>query len=337
MGAALKTCKKFVLDDAETSQAAPSDSYFGPVDGPVLRLRVDWNPIRASSGTWVCPFSLTDEILVEALDVQPRGWEPLRWRHQRYKKDVDGESGPAKAAAGSRFSVPKHSVRVRVGRAWYMLQAAVLPEDRTMANAMVDIIDSKDTAAFVNHFNGHVRRTAQGADADKDSRDDQGPLVRVCAPIACCVLETAIPQLAGTTVGEVVTLAPYSAMEVNKFVYDGSQEFLEVPQALFHFAAWLSGGRDLLYDLQGTEGEDGEVLLIDPCVLRTPKVGIKDLFKRGADAKAGEPGDFMGPTPERFDQLHVHCGPLCKTFDPERRGPKARKVCGLDVKCGLRK
>mmetsp|Transcript_14280 Transcript_14280/g.32419 ORF Transcript_14280/g.32419 Transcript_14280/m.32419 type:complete len:342 (-) Transcript_14280:88-1113(-) len=339
MGTALATCKKLLLEDAEHLQGRGSDGYYTYSNGPQLRLRVDWNPIRESLGARCCPFSLTDEIVVEALDVRaPRGWEPLSWRHEHYLKErnanKENQQSKPTMPSGPRYSVPKRYTRARIGRAWYLLQVAVAPEDRTMEHVKADIIDSKDAAAYAHHFNAHLRRSAGHDDFEQtETVDNSVPIVQVCAPIGCCVLETAIPQLAGSRAGEVVTLAPYPSMEVNKFVFDGQQEFLELPQAFFHFVTWLSGGKEMVYDLQGFEGDEGEVLLIDPCVLRPPKVGVKEFLNPLSSEKSATMD--VGPSPERFDQLHRRCGPLCQTFDPERRGPRGRKMCGLDVKCGM--
>jgi len=353
MGNALTSCTKCFLEEVEFFQEGPH--FLAPSSGPYFRLRVDWNPIRASEAARVCPFSLTDEVVVEALDLcGPRGWQPLQWRHERYKQEKaksskwspdDSTSGASKMPEGSRFRIPKRFARARIEKQWYLMQVALAVEDRTMTNVKADIIDSRDAAIFAQRFNHHLRqKMAESGEIQIGVDHDSVPSVQICAPIGCCVLETALPQMAGSVHGEVVTLTPYPSHEVTKFVFDGTEEFLELPQAFFHYVAWATGGREMVYDLQGVEYEEAKVLLVDPCVLRMQRPGVRDLLapmvqhrdmsRNSRSSEISYPYD-TDALQERFDQLHRQCGPLCKIFDPDCRGPRGRKVCGMDVQCKI--
>mmetsp|Transcript_125452 Transcript_125452/g.250365 ORF Transcript_125452/g.250365 Transcript_125452/m.250365 type:complete len:348 (+) Transcript_125452:70-1113(+) len=347
MGSILSTCHH-LLQDGSIPQAGMLNNYVAKEGGPQLRLRVVWNPIRETAAAVLSPFRLTDELLVEALDVQGlRNCQLLGLRHEQYILDCQAPPGHqlGHTPGGARCSIPKFVTRAKIGDAWYLLGMAALPEDRTMSNVKIDITDSKEVADYALKFNAHLAKMdelANGGGHDGKSREEFGassssvPRVLVCAPIACSVVETPLPRMLGGRDNEVVSLTPYPDEDVSKFIFDGVlEEFQEVPQSFFHHAACMSGGEELLFDLQGCEREEGEFLLVDPCIWRKPKKkGIKELLSTAmADPEQAEVGDLG--VEDRFGRLHRYCGPLCKTFDPDRRGPRAHRVCGLDTNCGL--
>mmetsp|Transcript_97659 Transcript_97659/g.209548 ORF Transcript_97659/g.209548 Transcript_97659/m.209548 type:complete len:337 (+) Transcript_97659:120-1130(+) len=329
---ALTTCKKFLIEEAICLYQERPDGLIQNAGYPPLRLRVDWNPIRESMGTLLSPFSLTDELVVEALDIRlSKGWEVLTWRHDRHQKESQLQ-GKVPFPQGPRFSVPKRYTRAKIGKSWYLLQVAIAPEERIMERVKEDIVDAKDVASYAHSFNTHLVRASGGNEDTKTGVDeDQVPRVMICAPVAVSVIESTIPQIVG---GEVMLLCPLPAEDLRKFVFDGSEDFLEMPQAFFHYSTWFSGGREMLFDLQGAESDDGDVLLVDPCVLRAPKPGVVDMLRPLVESKLGVQGQGDPDlSEERFDMLHRRCGPLCKTFDPDRKGARGRKMCGLG--CGM--
>merc|ERR1712093_4361 len=101
---------------------------------------------------------------------------------------------------------------------------------------------------------------------------------------------------------------------------DGSEEFKELPQAFFHYAAWSSGGHELVADLQGVQAADGGILLIDPCVLRKAPPSVADLVGAVAPIAALVSKDQTDGVEGRFNLLHPKCAQMCKTFDPQRMG-----------------
>merc|ERR1740138_1419287 len=183
------------------------------------------------------------------------------------------------------------------------------PEQRTKANAEADLKEAFDAAAHAFRFNMAMARTCLDCEASAM------PGIKVCAPVACTVIGGKAAEFARP--GETVLLTWYPAQTVQKFVFDGSEEFLELPQAFFHYTAWSSGGQEQIGDLQGVDDGD-DVLLINPLVLRTAQ--------SAADTEVAC---------RRFDAWHPRCGPMCRGFDPTRRARECRRHCGLGVpSCG---
>merc|ERR1712190_8484 len=75
----------------------------------------------------------------------------------------------------------------------------------------------------------------------------------------------AVPDVVNA--GEAVSLVAFPSPVMKKFVFEGGEDFLELPQAFFHYVAWLSGGREFVGDIQGMQ-DDHDVLIVDPVVLR---------------------------------------------------------------------
>lgn len=304
-----------------------------------LRLRVDISFIRESWGALICPFSLTDEMTIEAIEPSA-GLEPLCHRYTRFvreqgkhnmwsaKDSQRPRSSSPRWPTGPRWSLPQRYARARIGGCWFLLQVAVDPEHRTQEYVRSDIQDAHDAASYADKFNTFVVRSQSGKE-DVSACDFSMPRVLVCAPVGCTVLGQGIRGFVNA--GEKVLLSPYPCPEVKKFVFDGNEEFLELPHAYFHHSFWSSGGRELICDLQGSETEDGDLLLVDPVMLRAPRKGIAELLMAplvdAADTKA--PTGELTPGPEAFSALHPRCGQLCSEFDPHRRGAKARHAaCG---------
>lgn len=332
MGAALEPCQR-LIDDANGFA------------GPTLLLRVDAAPIRESTGALLSSLRLTDELIIEVADT-PAGWSPLALRQRRCADSADSSMGSGPGIGGGsgppwpqgpRFTVPQRYIRARVDRRWMLLQVAVMPEHRTMERVVQDLEDAKDAASYAHSFNAHLRRVAEGPEERTEPMDDiEAPQVKVCAPVGCRVLHSASPQLVRP--GDVVMLSAFTQPEIRKFVFDGSEDFLELPQAFFHYVGWFSGGRELLLDLQGSEGETGDVLFVDPCMLRAPQPSVGGVLASMASSNgvsyAADPG---APVEDYFHTLHKTCGQVCTSFDPERKGCRARRMCGFAgvAGCGL--
>merc|ERR1712070_237357 len=95
------------------------------------------------------------------------------------------------------------------------------------------------------------------------------------APVACEVVASSAPDILPR--GAACTVTPYQQPEVVKFVFDGADEFSEVPQAFFHFAAFATGGQEFVCDIQGAEDDNG-FHLIDPVVLREDTTNVKQFL-----------------------------------------------------------
>merc|ERR1711907_652485 len=80
---------------------------------------------------------------------------------------------------------------------------------------------------------------------------------------------------------EACTLTPINTdlSEVQKFVFDGGERFVDVPHAFFHYVGFLSGGRELVCDIQATQDDEtGDFLLLDPVILSSDGMGITDVL-----------------------------------------------------------
>jgi hypothetical protein len=260
-------------------------------------------------GAKLGPFGVGDEIGVVEIE-KVAGWEPLLWRQER-----PWAAGPRQGC------VPRHAWGATVLSSdgeggliqhFCVLQVAVSPDERTKANALADLYTAGDAAAHAHRFNCAMARTCTDCEASSM------PGIKVCAPVACTVLGGTASDFARP--GETVLLTCYPARSVQKFVFDGSEEFLELPQAFFHYAMHSSGGQEQLADLQGVEDGD-DVLLLDPLVLRASEPRVVE---------------SMAVVCKRFDTWHPRCGPMCRVFDPQRKARECKRHCGLNVEsCGI--
>lgn len=205
------------------------------------------------------------------------------------------------------------------------------PADRTHENIEMDLKDSADVASYATRFNQTLKSTFG---------ESGGSIlgVMVCGAVGCEVIKSSSSQFASP--GEAITIIPYPFEKVSKFLFDGSEDFLEVPQAFFHHAAWLSNSHEFICDLQGMEDDDNNVILVDPCIIRAPKPTVGNLLSTLATSVAQKEnvpqqekvtGDISS---DRFDALHPRCSQLCKVFDPHRRSA-VKRHCGLNISCGV--
>lgn len=330
MGSVLSECSKVM-----TLEDLPSDADVKP--GPRLVLRIASAPIDEHLGAHVLPFGAGDEVAVVSLE-QVQAWEPLRWRFERSARERAQSVSTDRVQRWPdtpRCSLPRRCWRAHVLGAdgtggffqhYCMLQVIDSKKDRKMENLRLDMEDATDAASHAHRFNMHLARVA-GADA---ATADDLPSVKVAVPVACFVIGGHSTDVAAP--GESLLLLPYAAPQVDKFLFDGSQEFQELPQAFFHYTACQTGGAHYVCDIQGAE-DDGSFVIVDPMLLRAPKPGISDLMG-AAFGKGGAPAS--GPNEQLFDQLHPRCGALCKAFDPSRKNAHQRRVCGMNTStCGV--
>ncbi|CAE8583408.1 unnamed protein product [Polarella glacialis] len=291
-----------------------------------LVLQVVKTAVEESSGARPSGLKVGDELLVSKLDT-PRGLEPLSFR---YRQDVRSRWPDEHRFQASRRSwqVPVATSRWPQGQQVCVLQMASRLEERSQEFVEEDLEDANSAASYAHRFNLYHRQRAIEAGL---SSEEALPIVKVAAPAACRVVKSTYPAL--IPVGSVCTLVVYPYNEVRKFVFDGSEDFLELPQAFFHHAAFSSGGKQLVCDIQGMEEDDGSLLIIDPCVLRPEMMTVADLVVgavgpkgKGEQDAAGCLGPIGSQTPsavEHFDALHPKCAQLCKAFDAQRKSVKS--------------
>lgn len=201
-------------------------SYSVTFDQPngeqALVLRVVKAPIQESDGARLSGFRVDEELAVTQLET-PLGLEALSLRY----KDHVRCSWPK----SYRFQASRRSWRASVLSGLNREQACILqlatrPDDRNLGNTELDIKDASDAVSYAARFNQQQRQHAavEGIDADAV------PAVKVAAPVACEVLSSGYPSM--IPVGAACTLLPYPWPEVHKYICEGSEDFLEVPQAM---------------------------------------------------------------------------------------------------------
>lgn len=279
------------------------------------------------------PFKEGEEVSVLRLEKVLHGWDPLQLRQERCVMDKtvawSTYENPGEPPRLPWPRIPRVEMQQRFWRAkvvstsggkeqWCTLQVAALPRDRR-EDVMEEVLDDvRETAAHAHSFNTFMRSANGG---------DPVPGIKVCAPVGVEVTSSLLPQIVNT--GDSALLVPWNFAEVRKFMFDGSEEFMELPHTFFHYAAFQSQGAQQLFDMQGAE-QDDDVLLFDPVVLRTSFPGLRALM--GHDSELERKANT--PTLERFAIMHPRCGQICKAFDPQRRGAaQRREQCGLS--CGV--
>lgn len=346
MGAALTTCS---VGAVLTTCNSVWDMGIQPAL-PQLALRVvlaadpSADGKSSSSGSRPSPFRAGEQLAVKTLE-RVKGWAPLQWRYEQSARERAAPPGSLKQRhvwpVGFRFSVQRRSwlatVMTADGAGGFkehacLLQVSAETAKRSMQHVEADLLDWNTVAMYAQRFNTHL---SQKADAISG---EAAPSVQVSQPVGCEVLGSGVPQVIAA--GDSVLVAPFSAEEVQKFVYDGREDFSEVPQAFFHYAAWSSGGRELVCDLQGVEQDDGSFLLVDPCVLRKAAPTVSDLLGSFAPPAAQVlgvgPASVQDGVEGRFDAMHPKCSQLCKVFDPQRKGGNIRTHCGMaGITCGM--
>lgn len=297
-----------------------------------LALRVGYAPGEESAGTRIGPFGQGDDIALQDL-TQAREIECMDWRQELAcaGKMGHGSHWPQEDERfRTRYNYWKAKVVVSDGADGFeehavLVQSAVLAKDRTMEVAQHSVDDAIGAGRLAHKFNAQTATLhAEEEGGDHDAESVVG--VRVCLPVACFVLGGFAEDVGQP--GQTILITKFPFPSVSKFVFDGKEEFSELPQAFFHYASWATGGQEVVADIQGAEDEDGDIFIVDPVVLRPAKATLLGALTNDG----GEPREKA-----RFECMHPKCGPLCKAFDPLRRGPHGgRRACGLAVPtCGV--
>jgi len=290
-------------------------------------LRVDHALIHDTNGANVSGFKVGDQIVIASL-AKAKGLETLCWRYRDQVRASWPQSYRFQAARACLVA-DVISRDQKITRC--VVQVPFAPNERTMDNARSHVEDSEIATAHASKFNGYMAEKFGVNIIDPRDQGEAPPAVKVCAPVACEVVSSSAPDLLPR--GAACTVTPYPFPEVFKFVFDGADEFLDVPQSYFHFAVWSTGGADMVCDIQGWEDDNGAVHIIDPVVLGGNKPAAMQylstrLLEQAASSRPSGP-DHM-PSEQRFDRLHPRCGEICRTFDPMRHGAKGKKgYCGI--------
>lgn len=294
-----------------------------------LALKVVFAPMEEPSTNFL---KMGEELLISGIKKVP-GWDPLTWRQERVaRQQVTGQTSQLwPSLTESRLGRPQRAwsveilasdghggVRVLHG----LLQVAHVRKDRELDQVKGAVEEIGKVADYAHRFNRHVA-TVGGEGTDV-------PTIRVASSVACFVLDSINPDIASA--GDTVVLTLFDAKQVTKFVFEGGEDFLELPQAFFHFVLWSSNGKELIADLQGTQQEQ-DLLLVDPVLISTSDLQIGELISL-ATSNVGS--DFQTHNRQRFNLWHPRCAQLCQSFDPQRRGGNTRRACGVPLpSCGV--
>jgi len=245
---ALASCHKIMGQPETHTELVHGEDALVPVseEAPKLGLRVFSNPCADCDGGALCArfLNLGNEVIACELE-KVKSWDSLRSRYERSAKEragvlyTKGPSATQTAAQpkmqwpeGYRFNTPRRFWRAKVisqdGQGGFqehscMIVVSNAATDRTQENVEMDLKDSYDVASYASRFNLQLNKMF----------GEQGgvPAVKVCAPVGCEVIKSSNPQFASP--GECITVIPYPFDDVKKFIFDGSEDFLEVPQAFF--------------------------------------------------------------------------------------------------------
>jgi len=344
-------CKSFdfncIPQNAHTCPCAPETIEYN--DGVArVSLRVDHAPIHDSEGAIVSGFAVGDIVSVRDLR-KLEGLEPLGWRYH----DQIRSKWPRNHCFQDKRSSYMCAVTGRDQKEIpCVLQVADIENRSELFDSVAELsiersrthVDNAMTAAdHASRFNMQMFQSLRinagslGRAQDEESANLPVPTVKVCAPVACEVMATSYANILPR--GASCTITPYRFTEVHKFIFygNGYDEYAEIPQAFFHYTAFVSRCEELLCDIQGHEGDVGCYELINPVVFTADKADISDIIfhhimRSEPDARTIDRDKKQGESTfkeDRFDALHPRCGQLCQIFDPLRKGVRGQNgYCG---------
>lgn len=288
---------------------------------PAMIIRIVEAPIMDTRGANVSGFKLGDELQVSLYRCQ--GLEPLSWRYRDNHKSGWPSDYRYQTVKTNMLAVVDgpHGNEVQC-----VLQVPSELREQTLDNVRLDLNDAFAATSYASRFNTMMLQS-QGHQ-DMHAAPEVIPTVKICAPVACEVMATTASDILPR--GSFCTLALYPHREVKKFVFEGREEFEEVPQAFFHFAVFASGSKELVSDLQGMDDDSGGLTLLDPIVFRTAQPSVGALLSTMMMSTKQDSNGSEDRVEQLFNGLHPKCGQICTQFDPGRRGSKGKKgMCGI--------
>lgn len=312
------------------SQVGMSETAAAPDEGKMV-LKVALATIERSHGLKTNPFPMDTQLAVTKIQKAP-GWGPLTSRQERVAKQQAASTPAGKLLPGpdeSRFGRSQNfwvaKVETPDGKDFCcLLQVGATKADRDMEKVKEVLQDVADAASYAHRFNLHTARAA-GEDIINV------PCVLVAAPVGCFVIDSTMDEVAGP--GDSIALTFFPCASITKFLFEGSEDFLELPHAFFHYVVWASGGKELVGDLQGIQ-DDKDIVLVDPVMIRLPQIGVSDVIGLLVDPDASD--SKPSPMEQRFNLWHPRCGQMCRSFDPQRRSIHVKRACGVALPtCGV--
>mmetsp|Transcript_54516 Transcript_54516/g.127405 ORF Transcript_54516/g.127405 Transcript_54516/m.127405 type:complete len:411 (-) Transcript_54516:108-1340(-) len=236
-------------------------------------------------------------------------------------KQLLGATVPQEFWRAQLQSFPNPELRKACPSGWCLLQVSSAPNHRTKDIVSEDQDVCEDVAELGDRFNEFVARSRE------EGLVSGSGLIEVCVPSVASV--TSSGRLDFAAVGDHVLLHPYPFDAVDKFVSSSNEASLESELAheFFHYCAWVAGGTKAVWDLQGMRKQDGSVLLVTPCMMRSGDISLGHLLEAVMPKLPNQtPTDLIA---QHFQAAHPKCAPLCHAFDARRN---AAKGTGL-LKC----
>ncbi|CAE7213910.1 unnamed protein product [Symbiodinium sp. CCMP2592] len=316
-----------------TDRSPLLDSYMHDQEQLQVALKVAFAFPQDEMASTKFPFKTGQELALSCIE-KVKAWSPLTLRQDRAAHRTAQTSKSSSlwpTASESRFARPWRAWSVKiwaptgdgdVEEFWGLLQVPLAKEHRDIEKVKEVIKEVQCVADYAHKFNQHIARAA-------GDELDSAPAIRVAVPVGCFVLDSINPHVADA--GDALMLTLFDAASVTKFVFEGAEDFQELPQAFFHYVAWSSGGQEMVADLQGVEDEQ-DFLLVDPVLIRPQELSLTGILS----AVSGGGVNSTSLTSRRLDEWHPRCGQLCGSFDPQRRGGTTRRACGVPLPhCGI--
>lgn len=214
---------------------------------------------------------------------------------------------------------PKHTwiVNTAETRISYLFSLSNNVDDRVMENVQDDLKDIATCQSYAHRFNTQFQ-----SGQNTNFAGVERCAIQVVRSHAAEVVDTTFTALIRPGDVGVITPLPhhFAAYEdVEKFLFDGSEPYCEIAQTFFHYVFFMSGGKEMVTDMQGVLTEDC-MLLYDPVVLRSGTLtgGV------GATGKLDSDG-----VNSLFRKLCPRTTSTAKTFDPDRQAHSRKQVCGI--------
>lgn len=338
MGNALTTCGQLLPCDLlrldqRSARAEGCGGGVGNEEQLQVALKVAFAFPQDELASAKFPFKTGQELALSCIE-KVKAWSPLTLRQDRAahrNAQTSKSSSLWPTASESRFARPWRAWSVKiwaptgdgdVEEFWGLLQVPLAKEHRDIEKVKEVIKEVQCVADYAHKFNQHIARAA-------GEELDSAPAIRVAVPVGCFVLDSINPHIADA--GDALMLTLFDAASVTKFVFEGAEDFQELPQAFFHYVAWSSGGQEMVADLQGVQDEQ-DFLLVDPVLIRPQELSLSSILS----AARGGGVNSTSLTSRRLDEWHPRCGQLCRAFDPQRRGGTTRRACGVPLPhCGI--
>ncbi|CAD7927895.1 unnamed protein product [Amoebophrya sp. A25] len=153
---------------------------------------------------------------------------------------------------------------------------------------------------------------------------DAGMRVEVIRSLECEVMESGMSVLIQPGDFGILTPLPQAVLQegggsgegmIDKFLFDGREPYCEIAQTFFHYSFFISGGKEIVTDLQGVLTDDA-LLLIDPVVLRSSAFGSGTYVD----------GDDLNTI---FSTLYPKTTRTAQIFDPHKTAHSRKQVCGI--------